>query len=79
MKIEIDIQEILVLEDSHGGDKICITTNMPPTYWPWNEPCVLRIDCASKTGVNYVRENFGVEPDRLVYMHPTEERKEKNN
>jgi hypothetical protein len=68
MKFEINIQKIVVLENARGHDTITITTDMQATMWPWDSPCDLRIETASKTGADYVRKVFDVEPDEIISM-----------
>lgn len=61
--MQIDIKEIIVLEREHGMDKLIIhTTNLPPTVYPYDQQGSLVMDVAKGDGVQYVRNNFKIEP-----------------
>ena len=62
--INIKIEKIDVLL-TNGGDEIIIYTYMPSTFPDWlpNSIMSMSIKCAKNYGVQYVKDNFDIEPN----------------
>ena len=59
------ITKITVLEHS-GMDQVRIETTLPYGVYPYKDhPQVLKMDVSKGMGVQYVRDNFGFEPEVL--------------
>ena len=64
--VEISIEKIVVLCLGHGTDKVLIHTTFPaPVHKELGggTPLVLSFDVTYKQGIQYVRDNFGIEPE----------------
>jgi hypothetical protein len=47
-----------------GADKVMLwDAHRREAVFPYKEPLVLSFEAAAGTGVDYVRNNFGIEPD----------------
>lgn len=57
------ITKITVLTGS-GTDQIRLETSLPLGVWPYKDyPQTLRMEVSRGMGEEYVRENFGIEPE----------------
>ena len=62
--MNIKIKRVIVLVREHGMDKVVIhTSNLPPTVYPYDQPGSLVMDVAKDAGEQYVKDNFGVNPE----------------
>jgi len=62
MQLTFEITEILVLTGD-GPDKIIVKTTLPEPCWPYEGGMFFNIKAAAGTGEDYVKSNFGVEPE----------------
>ena len=51
------ILSVKVMQTS-GADVVLLTTNLPPSTWPYTESPVLKFDVAAGSGFEYVWRNF---------------------
>ena len=62
--LELPIQKVTVVEGYMGPDRIIIWTSLPPPWPPiTDQPLTLDFKAAVGTGVEYIRKNFGIEPE----------------
>jgi hypothetical protein len=63
--MEIDIQKITVMIRDIGTDQITINTNMSNPFPSEisDSNLVLEFEAPKGTGIDYVRNNFNIEPD----------------
>jgi hypothetical protein len=64
-QMEIRITEATVIE-TMGADKIFLKTSLPEATYPFRGKASLSMHAAKGTGADYVRRNFGLEPDIIV-------------
>lgn len=60
--LKLEITKAFVLTGC-GPDYVSLTTTLPGVMWPAEEPLSLKFECAPKKGVEWVRENVGIEPE----------------
>lgn len=56
---------IRVISDGVFTDRILIPTLLRIAVWPYDKLLEITIEAASGTGAQYVRNNFGVEPELI--------------
>lgn len=62
-QITLDVDAITVLRAKDQTDQIFIHFKGPSPYPKWiNRPPILSMNVAEGSGVDYVRQTFGVEP-----------------
>ena len=62
------ISRIMVIRDRYGPDYVYLSLDLPPATYPFNEenkPSA-KFPVAAGLGVDYVRKNFGVDPDEII-------------
>lgn len=64
--MNISIKKVMVLLSS-SADKVILETELPcpyaKAYLPGQPPLDLKFETSYDTGIQYVRDNFGLEPD----------------
>lgn len=63
--MQIDINKVIVIQQSSDMDKLIIRTNLPSTVYPYDEPAHFLLDVAKGDGAQYSRDVFKIEP-RIV-------------
>lgn len=60
----LHIKEIIVTRLEHGTDLITISTDLPSPFPEGvsNPYLILKFEALRRSGEEYVRENFGIEP-----------------
>ncbi len=46
-----------------GSDRVFLTTDLPSSFTIYSEPLVMQFEATAGTGAEYVRINFGIEPE----------------
>lgn len=65
-RLMLEIEKIVVLHCDHGPDLIQLhTKGLKPCIWPFDESPTPRFEVARGTGIDYVKENFGIQPEFL--------------
>ena len=62
MKITLGIEKIEI-KSGDGSDHIMIFTNLPPATKPCTQNQIIEFKVAKGDGAQYIRENFGIEPN----------------
>lgn len=65
------IQKIHIVT-GRGPDTVCLWTDLPPSYWPWDQTPGVYFDCAANTAIEYVAKNFAgipVEVTRIAELY----------
>jgi len=64
--VNLEIEKIVVLHCDHGPDIVLLhAKNLKPCIWPYTECPAPRFEVARGTGIEYVQNNFGVQPEYL--------------
>ena len=62
--LALNITRVTVVEREHGTDLVTVHTDLPPGCPGLDTtPAILNMDVVRDGGAEYVRENFGVEPE----------------
>lgn len=59
----IEVDRIIVYTSQKGCDLIIFHTNRPCPFIPGETPLKMGCYASKNTGVDYVRETFGIEPE----------------
>jgi hypothetical protein len=65
MQLTLNVKRVVVLESEHKTDEIHIYVDLPSPIPIFNDPTFLQLDATKGTGVQYVKDNFGIEPDAI--------------
>ena len=60
--VKIDIEKVTILTGS-GSDRVLIKTTLESTLWPFNSNATLTVEAASGKGYDWVKTQFGIEPE----------------
>lgn len=61
-KLELTITKAFVLQGM-GPDHVSLTTTLPGTMWPYEEPLRLKFECAAGSGTEWVVRVLGMKPE----------------
>lgn len=64
MKMEFEILKVTIVINE-GTDKVLVKTSLPCPYPPCitTDPLMMSFDITKGKGIDYVRKNFGIEPE----------------
>jgi hypothetical protein len=62
-KITLNVDRIVVLQRKHGMDIIRIYTDLPKPMPVFTDPAIFNLDVTQDTGVQYVKDNFGIDAE----------------